>query len=192
MARVSAPWRHASNREESALQIGVQDDEYLLFERQADDSLPAVGLIFWREIDGYRVTNIVPIEADQLSHAQYNAALQDFAEKIVKPTTKALALDIEMSADVQSPEDWMSPTSAELLKRFSRNANKSTGSSHPFDRERWHEFIIGLHAERREIDTEKLGRWLQDVERWSDEAAIDLIIEYEFGRDLLKQYDGSR
>ena len=97
-----------------------------------------------------------------------------------------------MSADVQSPEDWMSPTSAELLKRFSRNANKSTGSSHPFDRERWHEFIIGLHAERREIDTEKLGRWLQDVERWSDEAAIDLIIEYEFGRDLLKQYDGSR
>ena len=192
IANTSSPWRHAQDREESALGIGAQADEFLAFERLADDQLPAVGLIFWREGDGYRVSNIVPLEAHQLTHAQYNAALQDFMARIVEPTANTLGLKIKTTAGEQSPEDWMSPDSVGRLKRFSRNANKSTGSSHPFDRERWYAFIIGLHAERRDIDTEKLARWLGDVEHWSDDAAIDLVIEYEFGRDLLKQYDGSR
>lgn len=192
IAKTSLPWRHTHDRDESALGIGAQADEFLAFERLADEQLPAVGLIFWREDDGYRVSNIVPLKAHQLTHAQYNASLQDFMARVVEPAAHALGLSIETTAATQSPVDWMSPDSAERLSRFSRNANKSTGSSHPFDRERWYAFIIGLHAERRDVDTEKLARWLEDVEHWSDETAIDLVIEYEFGRGLLKQYDGSR
>lgn len=192
IASASPPWRHAHDREESALGIGAQADEFLAFERLADEQLPAVGVIFWREDAGYRITNIVPLEAHQLNHHQYNAALQDFMGRIVVPTANALGLNVKTTAGTQSPEDWMSADSAGRLKRFSRNANKSTGSSHPMDRERWYDFIIGLHSERRELDTEKLARWLEGVEHWSDDAAIDLVIEYEFGRDLLKQYDRSR
>ena len=192
IANANHPWRYAPYREEGELPTGAKDDEFLAFHRLADDRLPAVGLIFWREDDGYRVSNIVPLETHQLAHAQYNDALQDFRARIVEPTANALGLTIEATAGEQSPEDWMSPDSVGRLERFSRNANKSTGSSHPFDRERWYAFIIGLHFERCEVDTEKLARWLGDVEHWSDEAALDLVIEYEFGRDLLKQYDGPR
>lgn len=192
LEHVAAPWRHAKDREDEASDIGLQANECLFFERHADDDLPAVGLVFWREADGYHVSNVIPIDSGRLSYAQYNAALQEFARRIVAPAATALGLDIELTADRESPEDWMSSVSVERLMRFSRGANKSTGSSHPYDRERWFAFICGVHREDRDIDTDKLARWLREVERWHEEGANDLAIEYEFARELLKQYDESR
>ncbi len=192
LARIVAPWRHAKDREEEASDIGLQSDECVFFERSADDDLPAVGLVFWRDPDGYRVSNIIPIESGRLSHVQYNRALQEFGKLIVAPAAATLGLGIELTADGESPEDWMSGASVQRLTQFSRGANKSTGSAHPCDRERWFAFICGVHAEGFDLDTDKLARWLIEVERWHEEGAHDLAIEYEFARDLLKHYDGSR
>lgn len=192
LEHIVTPWRHAKDRENAASDIGLQANECLFFERHENDGLPAVGLVFWREADGYHVSNIIPIESGRLSYAQYNAALQEFARCIVAPAAATLGLEIELTADRESPEDWMSSASVKRLKQFSRGANKSTGSSHPYDRERWFAFICGVHMEGREIDTDKLARWLLEVERWHDDGASDLAIEYEFARELLKHYDGSR
>jgi hypothetical protein len=192
LARVDVPWRHAKEREAMAAQVGMQPEECLVFERAADDVLPAVGLVFWREAEGYHVSNVVPIDSGRLSHDEYNRAVQDFGERIVGPAAADLGLAVELTAGAESLEDWMSSASGERLRRFSRGANKSTGSSHPCDRERWFAFICGVHAEGCDLDTDKLARWLIEVERWHEEGAHDLTIEYEFARELLKHYDGSR
>ena len=52
--------------------------------------------------------------------------------------------------------------------------------------------LIAAHRTRASLDADRLARWLAEVEGWSDEAAHELAIDYEFGLGLLKQYDASR
>ena len=53
------------------------------------------------------------------------------------------------------------------------------------DRERWYAFIVKAHGHDEKLDTDRLGRWLIQVERWPEDEAHDLVIEYEFGSGLL-------
>ncbi|WFU71056.1 hypothetical protein [Bradyrhizobium sp. CB2312] len=70
-------------------------------------------------------------------------------------------------------------------------ANKSTGSSHPLDQQRWLRFLILAHCSAQKPDGERLRRWLMEVEGDEDHA-LKLVIEYEFGLDLLNAYDSQR
>lgn len=77
----------------------------------------------------------------------------------------------------------------EALHNFSILANKATGSSHPRDQERWFQFIFAAYRAPQQLDIDNLMRWLVEIEGWSDEKAHDLVIEYEFGLALLKEYN---
>ena len=57
------------------------------------------------------------------------------------------------------------------------------------DRDRWFEFLIDVHGNDERLDTGRLGRWLIEVEGWSDDMANELVIEYEFALGLLFEYD---
>lgn len=135
------------------------------------------------------VSNIVPEQISELSLDQYNQILQDFWAAFAKPAADSIGVPVELSPDEQSVKDWLSPESARLLKLFSLAANKSTGSSHPMDRQRWYDFLIALHHSGENPSVNLLRRWLVEEERWSDEAAFDLVCEYEFALGLLDRFD---
>ena len=71
------------------------------------------------------------------------------------------------------------------LEKFSGLANKSMGSSHQMDRNRWCEFLIKLHRTGVKLDRELLKEWLIQQD-WSSEMASDLTCEFDFARDLLE------
>ncbi|MEZ5455063.1 MAG: hypothetical protein R3F04_02975 [Lysobacteraceae bacterium] len=188
-AQAAAPWRHAPEREQ---QEAHQDEgEYFAFERQKQDDLPKIGLVLWKERNELRVTNLVPITSGQLSIQQYNRALTEFKTLIADPVASHLGLKIVLTKQWETLTDWMSSGTADLLRRFSAMANKSTGSSHPSDRARWFAFIIAAHKEQVQA-TDRIKQWLIDVEHWHPERAVDLIIEYEYGLELLLQYEQQR
>lgn len=192
LIQVKAPWRHASNKEEELSLHVDHEDEVLLFERASKGGLPAAGLVLWPADDGYEVTNIVPIKSGSLSYSTYNAILQDFAKKIAEPAAQSTGFTLYVSASHKSLEDWLTPSAAKYLHRFSALANKSTGAAHPMDKKRWLTFLIAAHQDNRAFDAGLLARWLIEAEHWPEDTAHELAIEYEFALELLEQYDQTR
>lgn len=182
------PWRHGPDKEDEATQFSLCEN-VIVFIRDAGDNIEAVDLFLMQRDNGYKVTNIVPRDVSELGIQGYNSALQDFVSKVAKPASQVDAFRIKMSSERQSMKDWMPNDAAEALHRFSILANKSTGSSHPRDEERWFQFIFAAYRAPQQLDTDHLMRWLVEVEGWSDEKAHKLVIEFEFGLALLKEYD---
>lgn len=135
------------------------------------------------------VSNIVPADVSELDYDQYNQILREFHDNFVVPVAGDLNIALELSAPDTTIENVLSPKSLGLLKSFSGAANKSTGSSHPMDRKRWFDFLINLHRSGESPDEGLLARWFVEEERWSEDRVRKLIIEYEFARGLLNQYD---
>lgn len=188
IAQSVSPWRHAPEREKAMDQQAAGSLEFIAFERDEDDVAPAVGLVLWRRPDCYQVSNIVPREYGRLTYSQYNSALNDFYELIALPVIAVLSLRADLTKSRQSLEDWASPVTADKLLAFSKCANKSTGASHPYDRERWLDFIISAHKEKSAVGG-YLDRWLIEAEHWPEDIAISLVSDFEFAIDLLDHYD---
>ena len=90
----------------------------------------------------------------------------------------------------------------------SNNANKSTGSSHPFDQERWFDFICQTVDDDRIFDYTTLANFLQDETywgkkseefigvigefSWDEEHAYELASEYERACEILQYYKKTR
>jgi hypothetical protein len=192
LRHVAAPWSHAQ-KHEAELARHAGEGNVIVFERCGDAQIAAASLVLWSRADGYEITNIVPIERDELSPGDYNLVLNDFAARIATPAAAAAGFRVQMTGPDQSLEDWLSSAAAAAaLRRFSAAANKSTGSSHPMDRSRWFAFLILAHSAERKPDTDQLARWLTEVERWPEERAHTLVIEYEFSLALLLEYDRAR
>jgi hypothetical protein len=184
-----APWRHVEEGDKDLSTHAGQGADVLTFKREAGEGLAAATLVLWPRSEGYEVTNIVPTEVRELGYGGYNAILQDFLRRIAMPAAQQAGFKVEVTAPRQSIDEWIPAKTADALRRFSRSANKGTGSSHPLDRQRWFAFLIQAHADHRRLDTERLVRWLVEVDGWSDYTAHELAIEYEFGLDLLNEYD---
>jgi hypothetical protein len=138
------------------------------------------------------VSNIIPSSKHQLAHGEYNAILEDFYERIIRPYTGPGSVTASLSAGQVDLEHWMSHETAELLRKFSACANKGTGSSHPLDRDRWNAFVVAAHRDGSRMGASDLRRWLSEVDGWAPEVATQLAIEYEYGRELLAFADGQR
>jgi hypothetical protein len=147
-----------------------------LFLLQKDDTL------LW-------VSNIVPEELGQLSYSEYNAIMEEFVELFVRSAADQTGAQIELTKADEDLEDWMSPETAKKLRQFCWLANKSTGSGHPADKERWHDFIVSVHREGRDLDSTTLRRWLHASGEWDEEFSHMLAREYEFARELLARAD---
>lgn len=135
------------------------------------------------------VSNIIPRDSRQLTLDQYNYILREFHDRFAKATGESLGVSVELSTPEQSLENWLSPESAKRLRIFSKAANKSTGSSHPMDRERWCDFLIAVHRAHENPSVGLLERWLVEEEEWPGDVAFDLICQFEFARELLSRFD---
>ena len=180
---VKAPWRFSDKH---AKMLG---NDMMTFEREATDGIHASALTLWERPEGFTVANIVPNEISELGVKGYNDVLNDFVNRVAKPASDKSMFSVYVGKREQCITDWTSKEAARALSRFSGTANKSTGSSHPSDQRRWFEFLIAVHRAHSELGTHTLGRWLVEVERWPPEVARDLMLEFELGMALLKQYD---
>lgn len=145
--------------------------------------------MYKKEKDEWYVSNIVPSEKSQLSHDEYNYILEEFFKKYIKPISTELGFACNISDSSQTLEDWIGENAADKLKSFSRSTNRSTGSSHPMDRERWLAFIYAIYNEGRNLPTDRLLRWLIEEDNWPEEWAHDLVLEYEFALSVLRYQD---
>ncbi len=132
------------------------------------------------------VSNIVPSETSELTHDQYNMVLMDFHDNILRKLEIDFPVTILASGDQRRIEDLMSSDTFKLLRSFSGLANKSTGSAHPMDRDRWYAFLIAVNRENSTLNTHDLMRWLTEVEKWPERTAHDLVIEFEFAKGLFE------
>lgn len=180
------PWKRAYENEENSKYLG---EVSFCFQREEDSTLPAAGLsIFQKNDDTWYIPNVVPIESGQLSYEEYNKIITDFYEACLLPVSAKHGIVVEITTGELKDEDIVGDIPAKLLRTFSSCANKSTGSAHPLDRNRWFAFIVEACKSKDDIDTGDLRRLLQQ-QGWSDEIALDLVIEFEFGRDLIKHME---
>lgn len=156
------------------------------------------------------VGNIVPIEKSQLSVDEYNAVLVKFYDDVIKPYKECgTELDItQPSDDIFDPISIISEEALKKLKSFCYMANKSTGSSHPYDQERWFDFICQTVDDERIFDYTTLANFLQDETywgkkteefigvigdfAWDEEHAYELASEYERACEILQYYKRTR
>ena len=191
-ASLPAGWRRdfeAEARMEKLHPTGT--DAGFAFARDAEEGDPNTGLFLARERGGLHVSNIVPLDAGQLSMGQYNRVLDEFADMLRTHLPPGSQLDLNVTSDEAAITDWVSEDAAERLRRFANVANMSTGSAHPLDFGRWAHFLIQVHREGSTLDSDSLSRWLVEELEWPSERANELTREFEFARDLLKVYDQS-
>jgi hypothetical protein len=163
------------------------------FSCSAEGRRPAAMVILTQKDAGtFFVSNIIPTAKHQLGHGEYNAILEDFHDRVLRPYTEPAGVRATLTDGEVDLEHWMSHETAELLRRFSACANKGTGSSHPVDRDRWNDFVVGAHRDGSRMEAADLRRWLLEVDGWPPEVADQLAVEYEYGRELLAFADGHR
>ena len=188
--------------------------DYILFDYTGSDVDAAEVSIYYGSdmwTKGFiKVTNIVPLEKSQLSISEYNAVLHKFYADIIKPySVKNSEIRIEgPTSDVFEPLDILSEEALKKLKKFSNAANKSTGSAHPCDQERWYDFVCQTVDDDRLIDAETLAKFLMDEDywgkkedgftgvmgtfAWGKEMAWELADEYEKLTGILQYYKRTR
>lgn len=191
IASAAVPWGHDQDAEDKMRELAGSDADRIVFVRRAGDGVEAAGLFLWSKDGGYEVTNIVPRETGSLGESGYNTVLRDFIARVVKPASAQADFRIAATTPDQTVDDWLPDAAASALRLFSATANKATGSSHPSDQARWHAFLIAAHGAASAFGTDLLKRWLVE-DGWTEDGALELAIEYEFGLALLDTYDRYR
>jgi hypothetical protein len=143
----------------------------------------------YREGNELYVPNIVPAGPERLSRDQYNRIVEEFYEGFAKEAAHNAGVHADLGKENVGLDDLLSEKAAQALQRFSKLANKSTGSSHPLDRKRWEGFLVSAHLEQSTLAPDELERWLVEEEQWPPDKASELAIEYEEAMSLLKAYD---
>lgn len=138
-----------------------------------------------RTEDSLFVSNIVPVEVDQLTYDQYNAILEQFYDRFAKKAATENNVVAHLGPSEWSPEENLPETVARTLQNFCAMARRYSGLAHPADEERWQNFIIAAHESNCDLDGSTLGRWLREDEHWPEVFVNKLVGEYETGRTLL-------
>lgn len=155
------------------------------FESVGNESLAAAALFLYEKASGvWYVSNIVPTVERELSYEQYNSLLRDFASNVVTPAIEELTVIADLTTDEISISSVAGQSVEEALRRFSNLANKSTGTSHPYDQKRWFEFVAMAYKSSNELSADLVIRTLVEF-GWPEDMAFELGIKYEYAIDLL-------
>lgn len=175
-------WQRDFEREENAKYFR---EKAFSFKYTGKNELPNAGLTLFEDENGiWYVPNIIPTEMKELSIEEYNKLLVDFKVMLIEPATQNTPVFINLTPDEVSLEDVVGKEAANALKLFSSLANKSTGNSHPNDKNRWFEFLVAAQKSEKKPSFEMLKATLIE-QGWSEEFAYDLAFEFEHGQELL-------
>lgn len=165
---------------------------FLCVDRLNNDRSPmAVLTLLHNPTQRVYIPNIVPRVVGKLSIAKYNEILQSFNSEILQPSLKDLnkPYRFEMTKAVIGIDDVFPAELAKRLRFFSEWANKTL--LHPYDQERWRDFLIASHQSKHEVASDVLCNLLVEELNWPDDDARELAIEYDQGLELLRAYDQS-
>lgn len=187
--------------------------EYLFFDYKGEEVDNAcVSIYVGNEIctQELNVGNIIPMVKSKLSVDEYNDILLKFYNDVIKPY-KESGTELNISKptdDTFNPTSVISEVALRKLTTFCNSANKSTGSSHPYDRDRWFDFICQTVDDGKIFDYSTLASFLQDENywgnkpdnfmgvmghyAWDEEQAYKLASEYESFCDILQYYKNKR
>lgn len=166
-------------------------EKHLVLQVDPKGGRPSANVFIFFIGDSLKVTNIVPRQVHQLTVAQYNRILEELSDWILELRAEGMSIKSDITTDRLDVATLLGPEAMGALRAFSSSANKSTGSSHPLDRSRWFNFLVLAHRDSAKIDTQTLYRWLTEEERWPEDQADHLVIEFEFAAALLKHFDRS-
>ena len=186
-------WNHKSDFESNYQKNTASEDKIvicietpnLLFN---DVTLKAY-VWFRKEEDHFEVFNIVPAKSGSLSFNQYNFILNKFYELFITNLREVFNLKIVFSKPNKSIIDFIGEDAADILIRFSRSANKSTGNTNPYDFNRWCDFVFILYRKEIHLSIGDFERWLIEEEGWSDDMASKLGLDLEYALDILEKYE---
>ncbi len=187
--------------------------EYLFFDyigELTDKARVSIYIGDLNEKEEIKVGNIIPLEKNELNIDEYNAVLLKFYDEVIKPYKEhGTELVISQpSDDVFDPTLIISEEALGKLKSFCLAANKSTGSSHPSDQERWFDFICQTVDDGKMFNSSTLANFLQDEVywgkkpdgfigvmgrfAWDEEHAYELATEYVALCEILNYYKKTR
>lgn len=180
--RVQPPWSRDHEAEDDRVLAGRG---YGVYHREAGPDGPGLRLFLLPQGDNVEVVNVVPSASGSLTHDEYNQAVAQFYDDYLGEACASLGLTAELGPVHYDLEKDLPAKVYQALSAFSGAANKSTGSSHPMDRERWYEFIWRAHESGCDLDPTVLGQWFE-ADGWESDEARELAIEFESGRGLLR------
>jgi hypothetical protein len=184
--RLSDGWTRSCGLEREA---GLVDfDPMYCFSCSSRENRPACDLwIASRSSTRLYVSNIVPQDRSSLTYDQYNAVLREFLDRFAQAAADSTGVEVELGNANPQLEDFLSVTTAAALRAFSSHANRSI--LHSLDHERWNRFLSNAHRDQSSLSSDMLRRWLVDEEKWPEDIANELVIEYDQGRRLLETYE---
>lgn len=175
--------------------------DYILIDYVGRDLEPSRIAIYYNadelKEDYIRVVNIIPLKKSLLSIEEYNRVLDKFYCDIVEPYG-AMHSEIVIekpTTDEFEPQKYISDVALQKLKKFCNAANKTTGSSHPCDEERWYDFICQTVVDNKVFDYDTLYNFLIDKEYWGEKESdiIAAIGHYAWDEEqamkLASEYD---
>jgi hypothetical protein len=140
-----------------------------------------------------RVSNIVSRKVSYLGKDLYNIIVTDFFNHFVIKYLPEGCI-VNLSSSEVSIEEIANTETAKKLIKWESLCNRSTGNTHPYDRERWFDFIITAVDTDSELSIGDLEQWLTEEKKWvvseDDDLVEKLVIDFEYGVDLLKYYVG--
>ena len=191
LARVEAllrdGWKRDREAEERLGRRGALRPWAYCFSCTAKADRPAAG--FWVHARGPNelyVSNVVPLEKQELSEEEYNRLLADFEREFLGPAAAEGGVETEVVQHRLTLEHDLSPEAVRLLRAFSTSANRQC--LQPNDRRRWNAFLVRVHQDESLFDPALLDEWLQQ-EGWPEDVRCQLVGEYEAARSLLLAYD---
>lgn len=147
------------------------------------------GLLWLWDYKGFfEVFNIIPVGKMQLEYDEYNYILNKFNTLFITKIAKKHDAKVTISKAEKLLIESIGKEAFGALKSFSNNANKSSGYSHPYDFERWCDFVFIIYRNDIEVSISELINWFEE-NGWDDEMANKLGLDFEYSIDLLKKYE---
>lgn len=141
-----------------------------------------------------KITNIVSKKISYLGIDIYNSILKSFYNDFIKPKIKTDKIKTYLSNEELTINELANEATAKKLITWEASCNPSTGISHPYDRERWFDFIITAIETKSQLSPEDLERWLIEEQNWlgdtEDALVYEIVEKYEYSIDLLNYYVG--
>lgn len=142
----------------------------------------------WKKKDFFEIFNIVPSKSGSLDYGEYNFILNSFYKELLSEIVEQLKIKTDFSKPNKSVVDLIGKEASESLIRFSKNANKISGNTQPFDFERWCEFVFIIHRNKIPLNIDDFVRWLEE-EDWTNDVAWRLGLDLEYALNILEKYE---
>ena len=173
-------------------------DQYLIYQYIGQEVNKAqVFIHLENDLDAgeIKVVNIIPIEKGDININEYNDILKKFYKDIIC-SINADEYNVKISMDTSNEFDPLEIISKDALNKlhdFCRLTNKTTGATHPNDKERWYNFICQTVEDNRTFDCATLANFLQDESYWGKKKNLGPIGEFAWEEDkaweLARQYE---